>query len=423
MKNILPALAICAFLLKTATAEEPVSFGDANLKAAVEEELWILNPTPSDMLGLTKLSYNGRQSPNAVITDLTGLQYAVNLQSLSLPSHGFSSLSPLSGMINLEHLDLRECPVSDISALSGLHRLSWLNLHKTRVRDISPLAALTALSYVDLRGTPLNLDAYEIHIPRLLAQRPDITIWYDPYRQQPCVVAVTCSGGGTVTCPGEGVFLHDYGQTVCLEAQALPGFLFVGWSGMDDDMRNPLCFSLDRDYEIRANFASVAKELCVDDDGVSDPGPDNPGVGDPYEDGTGDHPFDSIQEAVEVAMDGATIIVRPGIYREHVCLLGKGIHLAAVDPANPHAGPGVTIDGLDNGCTSPSAPGSGRECSLSGFIITGGNGPAAGAIRCMGLQSHDQQLPDRGQSLHRCERGGRTVLQQPGRADQLHYRG
>lgn len=55
-------------------AEDPVYFADSNLKATVEAELGITNPTPTDMLGLTYLlaSYDG-------IFDLTGLEYATNL--------------------------------------------------------------------------------------------------------------------------------------------------------------------------------------------------------------------------------------------------------------------------------------------------------------------------------------------------------
>src|SRR5262245_39371151 len=41
--------------------------------------------------------------------------------------------------------------------------------------------------------------------------------------------------------------------------------------------------------------------LYVDDDAPGDPGPDEPGVSDPMEDGTAAHPFDRIQEALDAA--------------------------------------------------------------------------------------------------------------------------
>ena len=60
-----------------APAQEPVHFEDANLKAAVELTLGITNPTQTDMLSLTNLIASARE-----ISDLTGLEYAVNLRSL-----------------------------------------------------------------------------------------------------------------------------------------------------------------------------------------------------------------------------------------------------------------------------------------------------------------------------------------------------
>ena len=58
-------------------AADPVYFPDANLKAAVESELGIIDPTPTDMLSLTSLHAVG-------IEDLTGIEYAMNLDFLNL---------------------------------------------------------------------------------------------------------------------------------------------------------------------------------------------------------------------------------------------------------------------------------------------------------------------------------------------------
>ena len=49
-------------LTQLAMAEDPVYFADANLKAAVESELGISDPTPTDMLLLTDLSASSRES-------------------------------------------------------------------------------------------------------------------------------------------------------------------------------------------------------------------------------------------------------------------------------------------------------------------------------------------------------------------------
>lgn len=59
---------------------QAVHFNDANLKEAVKKALGITrDPTRADMLGLTFLS-----TQNKDITDLTGLEYATNLEDVML---------------------------------------------------------------------------------------------------------------------------------------------------------------------------------------------------------------------------------------------------------------------------------------------------------------------------------------------------
>ncbi len=54
--------------------------------------------------------------------------------------------------------------------------------------------------------------------------------------------------------------------------------------------------------------------LFVDDDAINDHLSGNPDVSDPLENGSSEHPFDSIQEAINKATPEDTIIVLPGIY-------------------------------------------------------------------------------------------------------------
>ena len=57
-----------------------------------------------------------------------------------------------------------------------------------------------------------------------------------------------------------------------------------------------------------------AATVYVDDNGLGDPGPGDPKVSDPLEDGSSSHPFDAIQEAINSAADGDTILLLPGEY-------------------------------------------------------------------------------------------------------------
>jgi hypothetical protein len=76
-----------------------VVFKDPNLEAAVREALNIpTGPiTSDDMAKLTSLDAHERN-----IQDLSGLEYAVNLQWLDLDGNQITDISPLSGLTNLQ---------------------------------------------------------------------------------------------------------------------------------------------------------------------------------------------------------------------------------------------------------------------------------------------------------------------------------
>ena len=66
---------------------------------------------------------------------------------------------------------------------------------------------------------------------------------------------------------------------------------------------------------VAAGPAAVAQvTFHVDDDGPFDPSPHDSAVGDPDEDGSLDHPFDAIQEAIDQAQDGDEVVVADGVY-------------------------------------------------------------------------------------------------------------
>ncbi len=129
-----------------------VYFGDANLKAAVEDRLDITNPTPADMLNLTGLDARYEN-----ITDLTGLEYAANLSWLNVGHNQIADLSPLSGLTNLTSLSVYYNEITDIAALSGLSNLTDLNLYwNQNLADISPVLSMTNLSVLDFGVTHVS---------------------------------------------------------------------------------------------------------------------------------------------------------------------------------------------------------------------------------------------------------------------------
>jgi len=127
--------------------------------------------------------------------------------------------------------------------------------------------------------------------------------------------------------------------------------------------------------------------LYVDDNAAHDPSPYNPLVSDPHEDGSQEHPFDCIQEAIEAACPGDTVYAREGVYYKTINLMGKNIEVTGFDP-------GITrltsftsypvVDALDLGTVVTFSQNEDPSCTLAGFVLTGGYDKLAGAISCIG---------------------------------------
>lgn len=132
---------------------EYVSFNDANLEAAIRNELNIPTNaiTTEDMKQLVELDLE-----NLSISDLTGLDKAINLVTLNLSNNNLSDISPLESLTKLENLYLNQNEINNITFLSQLTSLSTLDLSNNEIENISALETLTGLNYLNLNNNNIH---------------------------------------------------------------------------------------------------------------------------------------------------------------------------------------------------------------------------------------------------------------------------
>ena len=139
-----------------------VHIPDSNLRVAIAEALGKSSNAPITVEEMERLRELGNfDTPDRGIQDLTGLQYATNLERLVLgrwDSRGnqVSDLSRLAGLTNLRVLILDYNPVSDISPLRGLKNLTELSVSGTLVTDLSTVRDLTNLIRLNFQTTSVS---------------------------------------------------------------------------------------------------------------------------------------------------------------------------------------------------------------------------------------------------------------------------
>ena len=132
-----------------------VRIPDLNLHAAIAEALGKSPNAPITVGEMERLGPNFNLEQRN-IRDLTGLQFATNLNELKLGFNQISDLSPITGLINLRYLRLTDNPVSDLSPLAGLINLKDLHFSGVKVSDLSSLAGLINLKDLHFSGVKVS---------------------------------------------------------------------------------------------------------------------------------------------------------------------------------------------------------------------------------------------------------------------------
>ncbi len=150
--NGAPSIASPFIVYEDSTAVA-VQFPDTNLAALIREAIG--KPSgpifQSEVAALGNLTGNNRG-----ITDLTGLEAAVNLWNLNLDDNQITNLSPLSGLSKIAYLSLQRNQISDITPLSNLTELVLILLTENQVSDLTPLSGLPRLDGLYLSSNQIS---------------------------------------------------------------------------------------------------------------------------------------------------------------------------------------------------------------------------------------------------------------------------
>ena len=132
-----------------------IKFQDKYLEEAVRKNL--KKPTGPirlqdlDQLKSLEAEYSG-------ITDLSGLEYARNLEKVNLNHNGLNEDDFwVFGMDSkIKYLDVSANEIKDINFLYSLDRLNYLDIGSTAIKDIEPLRSLTNLKELYFYGTAVK---------------------------------------------------------------------------------------------------------------------------------------------------------------------------------------------------------------------------------------------------------------------------
>ncbi len=147
-----------------------------------------------------------------------------------------------------------------------------------------------------------------------------------------------------------GLHTHLYTFNDLSEANLAPTWGWRYGKGIRNDVfqySNPYT-TISLSDLLGGNAIKPAATLYVDDDSPGDPAPGNPAISDPCEDGSLLHPCDCVQEAINAAKDGNTIIVHQGTYtgfgNRDIDFKGLAITVRSTDPNNPEVVAATIID-------------------------------------------------------------------------------
>ena len=145
------------------------------------------------------------------ISDITPLQNLTSLTDLNLGSNSISDITPLKNLTNLTRLILQYNGISDLTPLGNLTKLKYLSLISNQISDVTPIENLTSLTELYLGSNQItNLDPLRRLKTKNPLMRIDIEIGSLTPNRAP--TAVGTISGRTLTAGGSNTVLDVSGN-------------------------------------------------------------------------------------------------------------------------------------------------------------------------------------------------------------------
>ena len=158
-------------LAHKADDKEEVTIPDYNLRRGICDLLGYKDidnavVTKRDMRRIKYLSPEVCQAHDSTehgvrVKNIEGLQYAENLEKLSMVNQAFDAITPLKNLVKLKHIDLRNVAknnhgIKDLSPLKNLVKLEYLNLFKAEPTNVDELKNLVNLKVLSLGASKIT---------------------------------------------------------------------------------------------------------------------------------------------------------------------------------------------------------------------------------------------------------------------------
>lgn len=145
VKSMIVFCLVLILLPATTMSAAPV-IKDVALAKVIRTTLKISSKKEVKTSDLKKLKSLYAEDTKNKISNLQGLEHAVNLVDLIMPGHKIKNITSLSKLKKLEFLVFEGNQISDLSPLSGLSNLESLLISGNQIKNLTPLKNLHKLT-------------------------------------------------------------------------------------------------------------------------------------------------------------------------------------------------------------------------------------------------------------------------------------